>query len=60
MPKLAEDIAAMERRLEDPGLYARDPAGFDALMKRLDAARSTLVGAEEEWLTLETLRESLA
>jgi ATP-binding cassette subfamily F protein uup len=60
MPKLAEDIAAMERRLEDPGLYGRDPAGFDALMKRLDAARSTLVAAEEEWLTLETLRESLA
>jgi ATP-binding cassette subfamily F protein uup len=60
MTKLAEDILAMERRLEDPGLYARNPASFDALMKRLDAARSTLIGAEEEWLTLEALRESLA
>jgi ATP-binding cassette subfamily F protein uup len=60
MPKLVGDILAMERRLEDPGLYARDPAGFDALMRRLDAARSTLAGAEEEWLMLETLRENLA
>lgn len=60
MPKLADDIAAAERRLEDPGLYARDPQGFDALMKRLDKTRSELVACEEEWLDLETLRESLS
>ncbi|MDB5441153.1 MAG: transporter ATP-binding protein [Caulobacteraceae bacterium] len=60
MPKLADDIAALERKLEDPGLYGRDPQGFDALMKRLDKARADLLASEEEWLNLETLRESLS
>jgi hypothetical protein len=26
------DIAALEQRLEDPGLFARDPKGFDKIM----------------------------
>ena len=60
MPKLADDIAALERRLEDQGLYGRDPQGFDALMKRLDQIRADLLASEEEWLNLETLRESLS
>jgi ATP-binding cassette subfamily F protein uup len=60
MPKMAEDIASLERRLEDSDLYGRDPAGFDTLMKALGEARSILIAAEEEWLNLETLRESLA
>ncbi|MCI3181124.1 elongation factor 3 [Caulobacter sp. CCUG 60055] len=57
--KLPADIAALEKRLEDPGLYARDPAGFDKIMKALDAARLQLGAAEEEWLALEEKRESL-
>ena len=57
---LNDVIGTVLGKLEDAGLYARDPAGFDALMKRLDAARLTLTAAEEEWLTLEALRESLA
>ena len=52
-------IAADERRLEDPGLYGRDPKGFDRLMVALDAARKTLAAAEEEWLALEEKKEAL-
>jgi ATP-binding cassette subfamily F protein uup len=58
--KLPNDIKAQETRLEDPGLYARDPAGFDRLMKSLDAMRAELAAAEEEWLALEEKREGLA
>lgn len=57
--KLPADIAALEKRLEDPSLYARDPAGFDKIMKALDAARLQLGAAEEEWLALEEKREAL-
>ena len=59
MPKLAGEIVALEKRLEDPALYARDPAGFDKIMKSLDAARATLAAAEDEWLALEEKREAL-
>jgi ATP-binding cassette subfamily F protein uup len=58
-PKLAAEIAAQEKRLEDPGLYTRDPAGFAKTMKRLDALRTELAAAEEEWLALEEKREAL-
>ena len=59
MPKLTGEIAAFEKRLEDTGLYARDPAGFDRIMKSLDTARATLAAAEDEWLALEEKREAL-
>ncbi|MND05293.1 hypothetical protein D3C83_259890 [compost metagenome] len=52
-------IAGFETRLEDAGLYARDPSGFDRLMKDLGKARAQLSAAEEEWLALEEKRESL-
>jgi ATP-binding cassette subfamily F protein uup len=58
--ELPERIKAEEKRLEDPTLYARDPAGFDRLMKSLDALRAELAAAEEEWLMLEEKREALA
>jgi len=53
------EIAALEAKLDDPGLYARDPAGFDRIMKTLDAARAELAAGEEEWLVLEEKREAL-
>ena len=58
--KLPTDIAALEKRLEDPGLYARDPAGFDRIMKNLGRLRGQLAAAEDEWLALEEKREALA
>jgi ATP-binding cassette subfamily F protein uup len=57
---LADEIATFETRLADPGLFARDRAGFESAAARLDAARSELAGAEERWLELESQREALA
>ena len=60
MPKLAAEIAAHEKTLEDASLYARDPKGFDRVMQAIGAARSGLAAAETEWLELEEKREALA
>ena len=59
-PKLSAEIAAQEKQLEDPALYARDPAGFDKIMKSLAGLRAQLAAAEDEWLMLEEKREALA
>ncbi|CAN5337746.1 ABC-F family ATP-binding cassette domain-containing protein [soil metagenome] len=58
-PRLSAKIAELERKLADPGLYGRDPAGFNRLMASLDAARKELHAGEEEWLSLEEKREAL-
>jgi len=52
-------LAALEARLADPGLYGRDPAGFQNLSRELDALRAELAEAEEAWLALEERREAL-
>jgi ATP-binding cassette subfamily F protein uup len=57
---LPQDIARHEANLADPGLYARDPAGFERAMQALEAARTQLAAAEDEWLALEEKREALA
>jgi ATP-binding cassette subfamily F protein uup len=59
IPKLEGEIRTHEAALEDAALYARDPKGFDKIMKALDAARSGLHSAEAEWLELEEKREGL-
>ena len=56
---LPSEIAALEAKLDDAGLYARDPAGFDRLMKTIEAARVRLAEGEEEWLALEEKREAM-
>jgi len=58
--KLPAQIAALEDRLHDASLYARDPKGFDRLMADLTKARADLASAEEEWLVLEEKREALS
>ena len=60
VPRLTDQIRTLEERLHDPGLYARDKAGFDRLMAELGRTRATLAAAENEWLALEEKRESLA
>lgn len=52
-------IATLETGMADPDLYARDPSGFDRLSRALEAARTQLDSAEEEWLELEARREEL-
>jgi ATP-binding cassette subfamily F protein uup len=60
MPRLSDEIVALEARLDDPGLYARDRPAFEAAMHRLTAARADLARAEEDWLELEERRDALA
>jgi ATP-binding cassette subfamily F protein uup len=57
---LHAEIAALNSRLADATLYARDPSAFNTAMTRLSTTQAALTAAEDEWLELETLREELA
>ena len=63
LPRIMEEMRASRRRLqaalEDPGLYARDPATFAKLSAALGDTESKLAVSEEEWLTLEMMREEM-
>ncbi|MFC4348133.1 ATP-binding cassette domain-containing protein [Kordiimonas lipolytica] len=56
---LSQQLQQMEAELSDPGLYAKDPARFNALSKELEAKRDALDEKEMRWLELEELKESL-
>ena len=60
MPRLATEIAALEKKLADPDLYARSPDDFHKATARHDALRAELAAAEELWLELELKREALS
>ena len=60
MTALEAEIAKLEAAMADSGLYARDPAKFQATADRLEAAQGELAQAEERWLELEALKESLS
>jgi ABC transport system ATP-binding/permease protein len=57
---LPGEIAALEGKLDDAGLYARDPKGFERVMASLTARREELEAAELEWLELEEKKDALA
>jgi ATP-binding cassette subfamily F protein uup len=57
--KLESDIAALQKRLDDPNLYARDRKAFDDTTAKLATAQTALAEAEEKWLALEMLREEM-
>jgi ATP-binding cassette subfamily F protein uup len=59
LAQLEREIAALQSQLADPGLYARDPAGFAARTTLLGKKQAEREAAEEEWLRLEMLREAL-
>ena len=59
MARLEAEIAALNSRLHDPAFYTKDPAGFAKATERLGAAQGELAAAEERWLELEMLRETL-
>ncbi|MBT3358378.1 MAG: ATP-binding cassette domain-containing protein [Rhodospirillales bacterium] len=59
MEKLQTDIAALQKKIADPDLYARDPAAFEAAADDLKSAQAQLDEAEEQWLALELLKEEL-
>ena len=56
---LQASVRALQDRLADPGLYARDPKAFAQASGSLAAALEELAGAEEQWLELEIKREEL-
>jgi ATP-binding cassette subfamily F protein uup len=56
---LGGELDDLQRRLEDPGLYARDPAAFKQASEALVAKQAQLAAAEEMWLDLEIRREAI-
>ncbi len=59
MDRLTSEIARLEAFLADPELYAREPRKFEKATEGLAERRAALEAAEEEWLELEALRETL-
>jgi ATP-binding cassette subfamily F protein uup len=56
---LQAKVHELQRRLEDPDLYARDPNAFLETSTSLAAAQAELTVAEEQWLELEIKREEI-
>jgi ATP-binding cassette subfamily F protein uup len=56
---LQTEVARVNAALGDPDLYARDPRRFGEMTKALRVVQDDLAAAEEEWLTLEMLREEI-
>ncbi|MDB5377834.1 MAG: elongation factor 3, partial [Rubritepida sp.] len=59
MEKLHKEIGVLQNWLADPGLYARDPKGFQQRTAALAERQAALEAAEGEWLRLEMLREEI-
>jgi ATP-binding cassette subfamily F protein uup len=57
--KLTAERDALEAKLADANLYARDRGGFDDATRRIGDVRARLETAEERWLQLEMRREAL-
>ena len=53
---LERERKALEEKLSDAGLYARDPADFVNSSRRLAETRAELDAAETRWLELEEIR----
>lgn len=59
MEALLVDIAGMRTVLADPNLYARDPDLFEETVAKLEKADKKMTAAEEQWLSLEALKEEI-
>ena len=57
--KLEEQIASMETEMADPDLYAKNADRFNNLSINIGANRQKLEDAEQRWLELEELRQSM-
>ena len=53
-------IARDEAALHDPGLYTRDPGGFDRLTRAIAVSRAEKDAAELRWLELAEMVEALS
>jgi ATP-binding cassette subfamily F protein uup len=56
---LANEVASLQRQLDDPDLYSRDPKAFEAVSAALAERQAALDAAEQNWLELEILREEI-
>jgi ABC transport system ATP-binding/permease protein len=59
MVALNKEIALLQAKLADPGLYSRDAKAFADATAALGAAQTELAQSEEKWLELEILREEI-
>jgi len=59
MEELSAEINRLQAKMDDPDLYSRDPNAFAKTAGELEAKVGELQGAEEQWLTLEMLREEI-
>jgi ABC transport system ATP-binding/permease protein len=57
--KLQDDIARLQRTLDDPDLYRKDRKKFDEASAAIATAQTELTAAEDRWLELEVLREEI-
>ena len=58
-PEVRHDTCALSLVRRLAAMLDRDPDGFAAKSKRLEAAQADLDTAETEWLELELLREEI-
>jgi ATP-binding cassette subfamily F protein uup len=56
---LEKEIETLQKRLDDPNLFARDPKAFEAASTELARKGAELETAETQWLELEILREEI-
>jgi ABC transport system ATP-binding/permease protein len=56
---LQVEVGKLMSVLENPDLYTSDPGRFAETTAALEAVRQALAAAEEQWLSLEMLREEL-
>jgi ATP-binding cassette subfamily F protein uup len=56
---LTKEIAALQAKLADPALFARDRKAFDTASAGAAEKAAELEAAETEWLELEILREEI-
>ena len=54
-----KDVVRLQAKLADPKLFARDHAAFKQTADELEAVQAAIVKGEEEWLTLEMIREEM-
>lgn len=59
MEKLGVKIAAVQKDLADPNLYAKSPEKFQKLSDELSKLQAELEAKEELWLEIEMLREEI-
>jgi ATP-binding cassette subfamily F protein uup len=57
---LHDEARALQQRLDDPALFARDRTAFDQTLTALGEVQAKLNEAEDRWLELEILREELS